>query len=567
MKKTIFFLFSCVISITQLLAQSANTPLSRDYYHLLDRYEIKSGELSDDFYTAEKPYQRIWIADFVDSIRARTDIDFSEVDQFNFQYLSDDNWEFSNTDDSDSKKPIAKHFFRKKPDFYSVNTEDFKLRASPILYLSGGKDSEDDATIWTNTRGVEVSGIIDGKVGFYSFLGENQAVFPSYVRDRVATDSLFVIPGEGFWKSYKDNGYDFFTARGYVSFNATKHIHLQFGYDKQAIGNGYRSVILSDYSPNYAFLKINTKVWKFNYMNLFTQLKRDTDGNPGGSNANRRFPNKYMALHHLSINLTKNFNLGVFEAVVLGADDTTGDTEFDPAFLNPIIFYRALEQQDGSNGNALLGIDMKWNLFNRFSAYGQIIFDEFKLDEITAGDGWWANKFAGQIGVKYIDALGISNLDLQLEHTFARPFTYSHGNLVSNYSHYKQPLAHPLGSNFKEIVAIARYQPLGRLSLTGKIIAAKYGTDPVGENFGSNILKDNTTRPSSLTYGNEIGQGVSNDLIFLDFTASYQLKHNIFVDLKQVFRKVESDLAANDSKTVWTNLAFRWNIPQREQEF
>ena len=66
--------------------------------------------------------------------------------------------------------------------------------------------------------------------------------------------------------------YDYFDARGYITFNATKYIDIQFGYDKNFIGNGYRSLFLSDCGNSYLFLKLNTRIWKFNYQNLFMEL-------------------------------------------------------------------------------------------------------------------------------------------------------------------------------------------------------------------------------------------------------------------------------------------------------
>ena len=51
-----------------------------------------------------------------------------------------------------------------------------------------------------------------------------------------------------------------------------KYLDFQFGYDKNFIGNGYRSLFLSDFGNSYLFLKINTRIWKFNYLNLFMEL-------------------------------------------------------------------------------------------------------------------------------------------------------------------------------------------------------------------------------------------------------------------------------------------------------
>lgn len=46
----------------------------------------------------------------------------------------------------------------------------------------------------------------------------------------------------------------------------------------------------------------------------------------------------------------------------------------------------------------------------------------------------------------------------------------------TNYVHYSQPLAHPLGANFREGIGIVRYQHK-RLFITGIFGAMQYGQD------------------------------------------------------------------------------------------
>jgi hypothetical protein len=272
-----------------------------------------------------------------------------------------------------------------------------------------------------------------------------------------------------------------------------------------------------------------------------------------------------MAFHHASINIGKKFNLGVFESVVFSPKDSTNNNTFDPSYLNPVIFYRAIEQQYGSSDNALLGMDFKWNAFKRVSLYGQLVLDEFVLDEIMAGNGWWANKYAIQGGIKYIDALGVSNLDLQAEANVVRPYTYSHTTQFGSYSNYRQTLAHPLGANFNELIGIVRYQPIPRLNLIAKAIYVDIGRDDQGENWGSDILKPSQTRVQE--YNNTIGQGYSNTILMLSMTASYMLKHNLFLDVNQVVRQSKCDLAFYNNNTSITSLALRWNIAPRLYDF
>ncbi|MEQ6120077.1 hypothetical protein [Reichenbachiella sp. MALMAid0571] len=546
-------------------AQSTYAPLNADYYYLIDRYQVLNSDLSQNqIHSSFKPYKRKSIADFIDSLEYNT----SSFDEANIKYLKTDNWEYFKNGDEDSEKPFLKVFYKKKPDFVHVDTKDFDLHVKPVLYFSTGHDANSTSSPYINSRGVELRGKIDNKISFYTFLTENQAVFPKYVQDY--SSSRGIVPNEGFWKLFGGNGYDFFTARGYIQFNATKHIGIQFGHDRNFVGNGYRSMLLSDISASYPFIKIQTKIWKLQYTNLYAELTADAPYTATGSLGTKEFPKKFMTLHHLSINVSKKLNLGIFESVIFHRGDSTG-TAIEFNYLNPVIFYSTIEQQTGSPDNALLGFDFKWNAKKGVSFYGQFILDELIVGELKSGRGWWGNKYAYQLGGKYYDAFKIPHLDLQAEYNYARPFTYSHESIFTNYTQYRQPLAHPLGANFKEKIFIARYQPLKKVYLTGKVIQADYGTDPEGENFGSDVLKSYNSRidnvRSNTDYGYNTGDGVSNKLLFVDLTVSYRLKHNLFVDLRHVYRKMESESSINNFNTQFSSLSLRLNIAARDYSF
>ncbi|HPM31364.1 MAG TPA: hypothetical protein PLJ60_13595 [Chryseolinea sp.] len=550
-------------------AQSNYAPLNEDYYHWIDRYEVKSGRVSSEIFTAVKPYRRSDIVAFVDSLhQGDSNVFTSKTDQFNYDYLRNDSWEWSRAETSDSRKPFLKYLYRKKSDAYHVDVDALDLHINPVIYFGLGKDSRNDDMAFINTRGVELRGMIDKKVGFYTYLTDNQAIVPSYVWDQMSLNP--VVPHEGFWKSYKGKtaAVDFLQARGYITFDPTKHINIQFGHDRFFIGNGYRSFIFSDYAPPSLFLKTDVKVWKFNYLFSLNNMTADAPGTLGGSKTSSSGnPMKFVAFHQLSMNIGKKLNIGVFESVVFTDDDSLHTGGFEWSYLNPIIFYRAIEQQNGSSDNVILGMDIKWNLVKKLSLYGQFILDEFKIDEIRAGNGWWANKYAIQFGAKYIDAFGVSNLDLQGEFNLARPFTFAHNTQYGGYVSYNQPIGHPLGANFNEVIGILRYQPLPRLNLVGKLTMTNIGRDSTSnsKNYGSNLLRDNSKDRDE--YGNTIGQGYSNKIVFASFTASWQVMQNLFVDANLVVRKSQSDLPIYNSNTTITSLALRWNIARRLYEF
>jgi hypothetical protein len=561
MNKYLLIIFFSMVT-SGLYGQSANIPINRDYYHLLERYEIMSGSFSPDFHSHVKPYQRTQVGRFLDSLYNNQDFvnSLSARDQFNMQYLATDSWEWTKADTADSRKGILKVFYKKKNDLYHVDKGDFDLHVNPVIYFSGGKESESDVTTYINTRGVELRGSISRKLGFYSFLSTTQAVYPNYVRQWTLRNG--VVPGEGYWKDFKTNGVDYFTAAGYVSFELVKNfVNAQFGFDKSMTGAGHRSFIISDFAPGYTYLKFNTKIWRINYTNLFAQGTADEIFNPSGSIA-VKYPKKFFASHHLSINITDNFNFGLFESVVIG--DST--ERFNISYLNPIIFYRALEHQGGSSENVIVGADTKWNIGHSLSFYGQLVLDEFYLKEVRAGDGWWANKFGGQLGMKYINVFGMDNLDLQLEYNVARPYMHAHQDIYTNYAHYRHPLGHVLGGNFKEVLGILRYQPLNRLSIVAQLNIANYGDDENDEvSWGKDVMKSYNDRAQE--YDNKIGQGVATSLHYGDLTFTYMWKHNLFFDIRVIFRDLDSGMGEMDGKTKYFSASMRWNIARKIHDF
>ena len=182
--------------------------------------------------------------------------------------------------------------------------------------------------------------------------------------------------------------------------------------------------------------------------------------------------------------------------------------------------------------------------------------------------GWWGNTFGIQTGFKYIDVAGISNLDIQGEYNIVRPYTYTHSlrnDLISNYTHYNQPMAHPLGANFYEVIGIVRYQPISRLNVIAKVISSYYGEDTPGTNNGGNIFLPSTTRDKE--YFNTTAQGIFTNIMTGNLTITYQLKHNLFFDLNYIYRNLNSEDDVEDTQLHFGSVAFRMNIPQKHFDF
>ena len=566
-KQTLVRLFFLLTPFTVFSQATTYLPQDARENILLERMEIKAQTDSVLNFSKTKPFSRKQFiprlallfkdtAYFVidENIQKLIDHSPSNVDWFNTQRALMNNSEWA-TQTFSSKKPFLKNFYQSPAKFYEVRTKDFFLALNPVLQFYLGKESNNSERIFLNTRGVTLRGSIAGKIGFAAYITDNQERDPLYVQQWVSDRKA--VPGAGFYKSFKTTGYDYIDARGYITLNALKFIDIQFGYDKNFIGNGYRSLFLSDFSAPYLFLKLNTRIWKFNYQNLFMEL--ETTGRLPGD---LLIPKKYAAFHHLDIGITKWLNVGLFEGIMFGRKD-----HFEFGYLNPVIFYRSLEQQNGSFDNAVVGLDAKANVAHKFQFYGQLLLDEFILAEIKKNRGFWGNKFAYQLGAKYIDAFSIKNLDLQLESNRVRPFTYSHGDSVSNYTHYNQPLAHPLGANFQEWIGTARYQPAPKWFLQAKAIYYMQGKDTGNVSFGSNIFLPYIPPYRTQEYGYNVGGAIKGKTALASMLVSYEWKPNLFIELNFVTRKESATIIAPSKNTSIIYFGVRWNMNRREFDF
>ncbi|MBC8266988.1 MAG: hypothetical protein H8E84_08500 [Flavobacteriales bacterium] len=375
-----------------------------------------------------------------------------------------------------------------------IKGEDFNITASPIIHFSKGKETVSGTNTFTNTRGFIIEGDIGKSVSFYSSFAENQAIFPNYIDSSIRINK--VVPGQGYARDFKSTGFDYAMASGYVAIKPAKHFTVQFGHGKHFIGNGYRSLLLSDNAFNYPFLRIQTSFWKLQYTNLYAEMQDiNYFENNGLDNYDQLgYAKKYMSAHYLSVNVNSNLTISIFESVIWRANHAPGARGFDVNYLNPIALFRPLEFSINSPDNALVGINMKYKLPFKSSLYGQFVLDEFSLDEMKSGDDWFGSKYGYQIGAKMHDVFGLKNLTLQTEYNLVRPYTYAHHNPMQNYAHYNQPLAHPLGANFSEKLLIINYRK-DRWVARAQLMIAKYG---------GKILNDKTS------YGNDLYMSTGN---------------------------------------------------------
>ncbi|HRD53455.1 MAG TPA: hypothetical protein PKY96_12485 [Flavobacteriales bacterium] len=420
----------------------------------------------------------------------------------------------------DAKDSLRPHAALAALDRWSGARNGRRLRWGPLLDLQGGLGLDSTRVVTHRLGG---GAWLEGDIGDRFTLHASGQFWnermPAYL-DSLARATQ-VSTGEGY--AHRDGSTVMHGDwNAYASWDPGKYFNFTLGRGKHFIGEGHRSLFLSDEATAYPYLRITTSVWRARYVNLFTMMNdiRGAQGDPS------RFQRKYASMHYLSVNASRRINLGLFEAIVWSQGDSIYPRGFDVNYLNPVIFYRPVEFAQGSPDNALMGFSASVKAGRRTLFYMQLMLDEFLLREVRAGDGWYANKQAMQVGVVARDAFKVSGLMLRGEWNMVRPFMYTHSDTRQNYAHFGQPLAHPYGSNFQEALGQAEWSN-GRMLYTLRGSMAWLGRDTT-YSWGNNIFRPESDRPPApngglRNYNFRIGEALEYNLFQGELQAGWLL--------------------------------------------
>ncbi len=474
---------------------------------------------------------------------------------------------------------IFNTFYKTQYNLGYIKKPDFFVAVNPVL--SGvvvaqkntpGFDPITKAAIpnvvYANSQGAEVRGWVAKKIGFYTMVTDNQEKYPYHVNNW-ARKKLEAVPGADYFKRpvSQFGSYDYLQVRGYVNADLVKnHVNATFGFDKHFFGDGFTSLFMTDNSSSMPFMRLQTRIWKLNYECLYLELTPQYV-----KSADHVNKHKYSTVRYLNMNVARWLNLGIFEAQVFGRQGG-----YEISYLNPIILSTAMSRYNGAGDKSIIGLDAKVIFARHFQLYGQILLNEFRIKELTGGNGWYGNKWGLQAGGKYFNAFGLKNVDLQGEVDVVRPYTYSAQDTFANYTNYNQPLADPLGSGFIKTIGQIYFQPIKNLTVTGRATYYMRGNDVDSFNYGNNIFKAYPT--ASTKYGVGMINGPKSTCQILSLNISYQVFRNMFVDIGGVKRDFVSvagkypissttGVVGGVQGTTYFYFGLRMNAPRRMYDF
>jgi hypothetical protein len=317
-----------------------------------------------------------------------------------------------------------------------------------------------------------------------------------------------MIPGEAYDRSFGKLTKDWSYVTALIGYSPNKAITIALGEDKTFIGDGYRSVLLSDYASSYPLLRLTANLGKnVQYMAMWAYLEDQKAVQFNSFYNNRR---KWAAFHYIDWNINNRASIGFFNALIAEEANDQGKLHgFDINYINPILFSSSLGPSGNAPDHTLLGFNGKYKVLNKTAIYVQLLFDQASSPGNTGSRNSW------QLGLRGSDLFKINSLNYLVEYNTSTPYTYSNQYPIVNYTELSEPLAHPFGANFKEWLGILNYS-IGKFDFQGQVNYARYGLNTGNINYGKDLLlADNINLPPG---NSSTGQGLATSLKFAEGT-------------------------------------------------
>jgi hypothetical protein len=142
----------------------------------------------------------------------------------------------------------------------------------PGVDLQLGKDTGEDINTFNNTRLVAINGGVGKQLTSALRSRSHREDLHEYFNREItqrAPDggNPGIVPGRGI---AEDGGETSMITQQLINHKPSKYFNLQLGHGQHFIGDGYRSLVLSDNSQPFPYVKVNAKFWKLDYYTVRT---------------------------------------------------------------------------------------------------------------------------------------------------------------------------------------------------------------------------------------------------------------------------------------------------------
>ncbi len=416
-------------------------------------------------------------------------------------------------------------------------------------YLDAGlsKSNEKSGTLVNFSAGINMQAAFNKKFSFNLGVITNINEYPKYLDSAIyakfdrfdSTSGRYIIPGENAAKLEKGNRFAYTNFNFNLTYTPTKYFLISGGYGKNFIGDGYRSLLLSDNSNNYPYVRLQARLWKITYNVLYNHYTNNFWYNVDG-----KAQPKYSTIHYLGFN-SKKLQLALFDEVTWLAKDTNFKRGFDVHYLNPIIFMRPIEFTLGSPDNAMVGFNAKYKIYKKGFIYGQIALDDIYIKEsLDANAQYFGNKYALQLGIWNKDIFNLKGLSYRFEWNGVRPYVYGHGvggNVSLNYTNFYQSLTTPFGANYNEFISLFNYANKRWYGTLENLYTIRGENPGLPYNNGEDLWGGEKGVPA---FGSKTGQGIKTKYSYNQLTAGYLINpaNRLGVEVNIAYRSRKSSI-------------------------
>jgi hypothetical protein len=412
---------------TSMLGQRALTPLNFQQRYLIEEQDRLAQE---NVVTAFAPYLQT-----IDKLD-----DALDADTKGWQRRERETWI--------GRKLRNEHLFQ-------IREGDFVLNGNAAFNLEGARQFDDQGRRrFTNTRGFEFEGAIGERFFFATSFYENQSIFPNYLDSVVASRGGFndpldpergSVPGFGRWKPFNTSDsydYDYTLGTGYIGYALGEHAFLQFGHDRQFVGYGYRSMLLSDGASPYPFLRSHFSLFKnrITYSTTWAVLQGLERVSPVNyNNKEALFKRLGARFSYLHFQPDHRFGIGLFDATTWQWRNNSHPASIEYYMPHGLVYF----------GDGIMNHITGLNGFIRPVQYWDI-YGQFALNRSTGGQAYQIGmKWQGlpqnltiTIEVNSNDQAAYHNDPLNPSAIYQEPFLLD-PNFEHYYQHNDQGLAHP----------------------------------------------------------------------------------------------------------------------------
>lgn len=434
-----------------------------------------------------------------------------------------------------------------------VDGDGFAIEIAPVLEVSAGPafgDRDDSLAMpgsaWTFSRGLRAAGHV-GRFFVESRVTENQQVVPLVERQPLSVPRRSYVVGS--------DAFDFMTSTGVVGYR-TPHFEARAGRDRNRLGFARGGLLLSNYAAEYDHVQLRWTLGPLSFQNVYARFAEPR------LSLDRLTEFRYGAFHRLAVRPGAGVELEVFEGVMAGGRDATGQRRgFEPAYLVPFQLYRAIERDLGSPDNVLLGAGGAWRIVPGVRVYAQGL-----LDELTASrffEDAWTNKWAYVAGFQVVDPLvpGVGrlvNTELQVEYARIRPYVYSHRDSSTAAVHYGDVVGHPAGPNASDVNLRVAHRPTADVELSADFSHTVRGRNTATENYGSDPYASYFDR---VPEPNPTLQGVRQRILLADVRASVRLLPDAYAGVALGIRRLR-DAETGLAYALTPQAFLRWSLAE-----